>query len=114
MVVADFSLRSTDDNSTQPKGCGYQKCNNNHICGANSRTIIPFPLDIPWKLLKAIYSVEKTIMQRVREIPPEKATEVLDFIEFISFRNSHHLMLQAQQDVVSKYWDDPKLDIYNA
>ncbi|MEA3369465.1 MAG: hypothetical protein U9Q24_03855 [Candidatus Ratteibacteria bacterium] len=64
--------------------------------------------------MKPISNVEKTIMQKVRDIPPEKATEVLDFIEFISFRNSHHLMLQAQQEVVSKYWDNPKLDIYNA
>lgn len=44
---------------------------------------------------------------------PEKVNEVLDFIEFITFKDDHRLMLSAQQKAASKHWDDPKLDIYN-
>ncbi len=44
---------------------------------------------------------------------PEKANEVLDFIEFITLKDYHRLMLSAQQKAVSKRWDDSRLGIYN-
>lgn len=65
----------------------------------------------------SIGNIEKTIINRIHHIPPEKMTEVLDFINFIAAYHRaepyQHLMIQAQQKTISKDWDDPQLDIYN-
>jgi hypothetical protein len=63
--------------------------------------------------MKTTANIRKIIVKKINQVPPEKINEILDFIEFITFKNSHHLMLEAQQKTISKYWDDPKLDIYN-
>mgnify|MGYP001597257935 CR=1 len=39
LVAAGLSLRCTDDITSQPKGCGYQKYDNNPIWAANSIVI---------------------------------------------------------------------------
>ncbi len=56
---------------------------------------------------------KKIISKKIKHMSPETANEVLDFIEFITLKDYHRLMLSAQQETVSKHWDDPKLDIYN-
>ncbi len=56
---------------------------------------------------------KKIISKKIKNMSPEIANEVLDFIEFITLKDHHRLMLSAQQETVSKHWDDPELDIYN-
>ncbi len=56
---------------------------------------------------------KKIISKKIKNMSPEKINEVLDFIEFITLKDYHRLMLSAQQKAASKHWDDPKLDIYN-
>ncbi len=56
---------------------------------------------------------KKIISKKVKNMSPEVANEVLDFIEFITIKDQHRLMLSAQQEIVSKHWDDTELDIYN-
>ncbi len=56
---------------------------------------------------------KEIIAKKIKHMSPEKANEVLDFIEFITHKDYHRLMLSAQQKTVSKHWDAPELDIYN-
>ena len=56
---------------------------------------------------------KKIISEKIKHMPPERVNEVLDFIEFITLKDYHRLMLSAQQKAVSKHWDNPDLDIYN-
>jgi len=56
---------------------------------------------------------KEIIARKIKHVSPEIANEVLDFIEFITLKDYHRLMLSAQQKTVSKHWDEPELDIYN-
>lgn len=60
-------------------------------------------------------TVAEKIDKEVRELPGERACEVLDFVGFIEARDalksaSDHDLQQAQALVISRVWDNPTDD----
>ena len=55
-------------------------------------------------------SKEQTLLEKIRSLPPEKAAEVEDFIDFLRERLSDRQLAQAatrlSEDTFAKVWDN--------
>ena len=53
---------------------------------------------------------EQTLLDKIRSLPPEKAAEVLDFIDFLKERESGRQLARAatrlSEDAFAKVWDN--------
>lgn len=55
---------------------------------------------------------EKTLIEKIRALPPEKVSEVEDFVDFLRQRNADIRLTQAtaklSEDSFKKVWDNPE------
>ena len=60
---------------------------------------------------------ERILIHRIRTLSPDKITEVEDFVDFLTYKNRDHRLLQASnklaEDVFRKVWDNPEDDEYD-
>ena len=54
---------------------------------------------------------EELLIQKIRRLPPEKAAEVEDFVDFLSRRNYDQQLVEAaakiSESAFLKAWDNP-------
>ena len=54
---------------------------------------------------------EDTLIQKIRSLPPERITEVEDFVDFLKARDQDRALTQAaarlSEDSFRKVWDNP-------
>ena len=56
-------------------------------------------------------SQEATLIDKIRALPPEKVTEVEDFVDFLHHRQDDRLVEAAtrlSEDVFKEIWDNPE------
>jgi hypothetical protein len=55
---------------------------------------------------------EELLIQKIRRLPPEKAAEVEDFVDFLSHRNADQQLVEAAAKIseraFQKAWDNPE------
>ena len=55
-------------------------------------------------------NTEQKLLEKIRSLPPEKAAEVEDFIDFLTERESGRLLARAatrlSEDAFQKVWDN--------
>ena len=60
---------------------------------------------------------EKILIEKIRTLSPEKVTEVVDFVDFLSHRDSDRRLVQAANQLgepaFKKVWDNPEDDVYD-
>ncbi|RJP86752.1 MAG: toxin-antitoxin system, antitoxin component, Xre family protein [Desulfobacteraceae bacterium] len=60
---------------------------------------------------------EKILIEKIRTLSPEKITQVVDFIDFISQKDSERRLIQAANKLAEhtfkKVWNNPEDDIYD-
>jgi len=60
---------------------------------------------------------EKILIEKIRTLSPEKITQVADFIDFISQKDSERRLIQAANKLAEptfeKVWNNPEDDIYD-
>ncbi len=60
---------------------------------------------------------ERILIHRIRTLSPDKITEVVDFVDFLTHKNRDRHLLQASnklaEDVFRKVWDNPEDDEYD-
>jgi hypothetical protein len=60
---------------------------------------------------------EKILIEKIRTLSPEKITQVVDFIDFISQKDSERRLIQAAnrlaEPAFKKVWNNPEDDIYD-
>lgn len=60
---------------------------------------------------------EKILIEKIRTLSPEKIAEVVDFVDFLSHRDSDRLLVQAANQLAEpafkKVWDNPEDDVYD-
>ena len=60
---------------------------------------------------------EKILIEKIRTLSPEKITQVVDFIDFISQKDSERRLIQAAnrlaEPTFKKVWNNPEDDIYD-
>jgi len=60
---------------------------------------------------------EKIIIQKIRTLSPDKVTEVVDFVDFISQKDRDSRLLKAgntlAEDAFKKIWDNAEDEIYD-
>jgi len=60
---------------------------------------------------------ERILIHRIRTLSPDKITEVIDFVDFLTYKNRDRHFLQASnklaEDVFRKVWDNPEDDEYD-
>jgi len=60
---------------------------------------------------------ERILIHRIRSLSPDKITEVVDFVDFLTHKNRDRHLLQASnklaEDVFRKVWDNPEDDEYD-
>ncbi|MGC8495448.1 MAG: DUF2281 domain-containing protein [Syntrophobacteraceae bacterium] len=54
---------------------------------------------------------EKTLIEKILSLPPEKVTEVEDFVDFLHQRDENRRMVNAasrlSENAFQKIWDNP-------
>jgi hypothetical protein len=54
---------------------------------------------------------EKSLIEKIRSLPPEKLVEVEDFVDFLKMRDEDRLVTQAatklSEDSFRQVWDNP-------
>jgi len=54
---------------------------------------------------------EETLIQKIRSLPPERVTEVEDFVDFLKARDQDVALSQAvsrmSEEALRKVWDNP-------
>ena len=54
---------------------------------------------------------EQTLIEKIRRLPPEKITEVEDFVDFLAQRAGDRNLIQAaaklSEEAFQKVWDNP-------
>ncbi len=54
---------------------------------------------------------EKSLIEKIRSLPPEKLVEVEDFVDFLKMRDEDRLVTHAattlSEDSFRQVWDDP-------
>ena len=54
---------------------------------------------------------EETLIQKIRSLPPERVTEVEDFVDFLKARDQDAALGQAvsrmSEEALRKVWDNP-------
>ena len=62
-------------------------------------------------------AAEMGIIEKIRALPPDKLSQVEDFIDFLSARDEARKMSQAvsqlSQGVLARIWDNDEDDAYN-
>lgn len=57
------------------------------------------------------------LMERIRTLPPEKITEVEDFVDFLQLRDQDrrltHATTKLSEDAFRKVWDNPEDAAYD-
>jgi hypothetical protein len=60
---------------------------------------------------------EKMLIEKVRSLSPEKVSQVLDFVDFLSHRENERRLIQAANKLAEpafkKVWDNPEDDVYD-
>ena len=60
---------------------------------------------------------EKIIIRKIRMLSPEKVTEVVDFVDFISRKDRDSLLLKTgnklAEDAFKKVWDNAEDEVYD-
>ncbi len=60
---------------------------------------------------------ERILIHRIRTLSPDKITEVVDFVDFLTYKNRDRHLLQASnklaEDVFRKVWDNPEDNEYD-
>ena len=60
---------------------------------------------------------EKIILEKIRMLSPDKVAEVVDFLDFISQRDSDRRLLKAgnklSEDAFKKIWDNTEDEVYD-
>ena len=55
---------------------------------------------------------EELLIQKIRRLPPEKAAEVEDFVDFLFYRNDDQQLVEAAAKISErafrKAWDTPE------
>jgi addiction module RelB/DinJ family antitoxin len=80
------------------------------------------PFDYPEFNAQAAAAVEateamKALLTKIRTLPPERQTEVEDFVEFVQqreeLRSLRHDFTEASESAFAKVWDNPLDAIYD-
>jgi len=57
------------------------------------------------------------LLEKIRHLPPEKAAEVEDFVEFLSRREEHRRLVHAatklSEDAFQRVWDNSEDAVYD-
>jgi hypothetical protein len=60
---------------------------------------------------------EKSLIEKIRALSPEKVTEVYDFVDFLSHKDSDRRLVQAANQLAEpafkKVWENPEDDVYD-
>ena len=60
---------------------------------------------------------ERILIHKIRTLSPDKITEVVDFVDFLTHKNRDRHLLQASnklaEDAFRKVWDNPGDDEYD-
>ena len=60
---------------------------------------------------------EKMLIEKVRSLSPEKVSQVIDFVDFLSHRDNERHLIQAANKLAEpafkKVWDNPEDDVYD-
>jgi hypothetical protein len=60
---------------------------------------------------------ESTLIQKIRNLAPDKIAEVVDFVDFLSQKGQEHQMLQAANKLAensfNKVWDNAEDEAYD-
>ncbi|MBF0204699.1 MAG: toxin-antitoxin system, antitoxin component, Xre family protein [Desulfamplus sp.] len=60
---------------------------------------------------------EKIIIEKIKSLPVDRVSEIINFIDFISQKNQEHKLLQAagkmSEDVFKKVWDNSEDSVYD-
>jgi len=59
---------------------------------------------------------EQVLIEKIRELPPDKAAEVEDFVDFLAHRDDRRLTRAAgklSQRAFEKVWDNPDDAVYD-
>lgn len=60
---------------------------------------------------------EKMLIEKVRTLSPEKVSQVIDFVDFLSHRDNERRLIQAANKLAEpafkKVWDNPEDDVYD-
>ncbi|MCX7122461.1 MAG: hypothetical protein NTV32_02075 [Gammaproteobacteria bacterium] len=58
-------------------------------------------------------TVAQEIYKKVTPFPEPLAREVLDFVNFLSFRNQDNDLMKAQTHSMTQLWDNPEDEVWN-
>jgi len=57
------------------------------------------------------------LLEKIRSLPPDKAAEVEDFVDFLSRREEHRRLVgtavKLSEDAFQRVWDNPDDAIYD-
>ncbi|MFZ2633664.1 MAG: hypothetical protein WA081_08410 [Desulfosalsimonadaceae bacterium] len=60
---------------------------------------------------------EKILIEKIRTLSPEKVTEVVDFVDFLSHKDNERRLVQAANRLAEpafrKVWNNPEDDVYD-
>lgn len=60
---------------------------------------------------------EKLLIEKVRSLSPEKVSQILDFVDFLSHKDYERRMIRASNKLAEpafkKVWDNPEDDVYD-
>lgn len=60
---------------------------------------------------------EKTLIEKIRTLSPDKVTAVVDFVDFLSHKDSERRLVKAASQLADpsfkKAWDNPEDDVYD-
>jgi len=67
--------------------------------------------------IRPISDQEEILIQKIRTLSPDKLTEVVDFVDFLSQKDRDRQLLRASnklaEDAFKKVWDNPEDDPYD-
>ena len=81
------------------------------------------PFDSPELNARAVAAIDaaeamKALLTKIKALPPERQTEVADFIDFVQqreeLRSLRHDFSVASESAFGKVWDNPQDAIYDA
>jgi hypothetical protein len=60
---------------------------------------------------------ERTLIEKIRTLPPHKVAEVEDFVDFLSQKTADQALLAASNKLAEKsfrkVWDNPEDEVYD-
>lgn len=60
---------------------------------------------------------KRLIIEKIKALPPDKVTQVADFVDFINQKDQERQLLQAAgkmaEDTFRKAWDNSEDDVYD-